>query len=349
MNRILLLLCLPLFFTACKKDPPLTDTFPGERKTFLSGVYVLNAGDADNAGSLTYFDKLTNTVTQNVYQSVNENTSVSGLSSGNISSNFLWFLQENENKITLTDVNFLTETRVFTAFAEPRHVLTESEAEAYLAHGTDITGDSSYISKMDTTGSIETVFTVKKSGNKPLQSGNILYLPNGEINGLDSTLTLINTTADTLIGDSTLLAPNPVEIVEQSSGVIWILCAGFEDAATEDAPGALILLRNRTQDFAIELPPGARNLLISNDKQFLFYISDEKVYRQPVESTNRETEIFIDRNFALMSIDPDEGFLYAAEATEDNQPATIYRYNVTTGEEIFSFPGGINPVDFIFK
>lgn len=349
MNRLFLLFALILFFVACKKDGPLSDAFPGERQTLLSGVYVLNAGDVNNAGSLTYFDKLTNTVSQNVYQIVNENPLAAGLSGGNISDNFLWFLHESENKITLADVNFLTETRILSAFDEPRHLVIENETEIYLAHGTDATGDSSFVTKIDTIGSAETVLTVKKTRNRPLQSGNILYLPNGESDGLDSTLTLINTTADTLLGDSVLLFPNPTEIVEQSAGVIWILCRGLTDTATEDAPGALILLRNRTQDFAITLPPGARNLLISNDKQFLFYISDEKVYRQPVESTNRETEVFIDRNFAIMTIDPEEGFLYAAEATEDGQPATIYRYNANDGSEISSFTGGINPVDFIFK
>ena len=301
-------------------------------------------------GTISYFDKLNGQVSQNIFQTANESNSLNpGLNPSVLMDSVLWISNENENKITLVDPDFMTIRSSFETSFPPRSLIVRNATTAYMTQRDPSISSNDFLTKIDSLGVVDTTFTTAVHDNTPLITGSTLYLPTGTDDGLDSILTLIHINADTIIADSIMPAPNPREIVEQSSNTIWVLCTGRTNATGNPANGALVLLVNRRIDVVISLPPGAKNLAISDDNQYIFYSLAGQVYRQLTDNEIRETTPFIDRDYAFLQIDPDTGDLYGGDAGDGTSKATIYQHNVETGEEKASFECGVQPNGIVFK
>lgn len=348
MNRIKIfftILICSLFFFACKEDP-ISDAFPDERIAFLSGIFVTNTAN----GTISYFDKLNGQVSQNIFQTANNGSILGeGLNPSVLTDTHLWISNQNENRITLVEPDFMTERGTFETPFAPSALITYNESTAYITQRDPTNTSNNFLTKIDSSGVIDTTFATKIHDNRPLIAGSTLYLPTGTENGMDSILTLIHVNADTIIADSIMPAPNPREIVQQSGNTIWVLCTGRTNATGSPANGALVLLVNRRINVVISLPPAARNLAISDDNQYLFYSLSGKVYRQSTDNEIRETTTFIDRNYSFLKIDPDTGDLYGGDIGDGTSNGTIYQHDVETGEEKASFECGVQPNGIVFK
>lgn len=339
-----IILCI-LFLFSCKEDP-ISDAFPDERIAFLSGIFVTNTGN----GTISYYDKLNGQVSQNIFQTANESSTLNaGLNPSILTDTLLWISNENERKIRLAETSFMTEVRSFEFLNPPISLITRNSTTAYITHRDPDNLDNNLLTKINDFGVIDTTFVTKIHNNKPLISGNTLYLPTGTENGIDSILTLIQVIADTIIADSIMPAPNPREVVEQSSNIVWVLCSGRTTATGNPANGALVLLVNRRIDIVISLPPGAKDLVISDDNQYLFYTLSGSVYRQLTNNNIRETTPFIEQNYSFLKIDSNTGDLYGGEAGDGMSNGTIYQHNVETGAEKASFKCGVQPNGIVFK
>ncbi|MGK0364092.1 MAG: sugar lactone lactonase YvrE [Saprospiraceae bacterium] len=348
MNRIKTFLAIffcTLFIFSCKEDP-ISDAFPDERIAFLSGIFVTNSGN----GTISYYDKLNGQVSQNIFQTANEGSPLgAGLNPTVLIDTLLWISNQNENKITLADPDFMTEVRSFETPNPPRSLITLNVSTAYITHRDPSNSSNDFLTKIDDLGVVDMTFTTKVHDNTPLVSSSTLYLPTGTQDGLDSILTLIHVTADTIIADSIMPAPNPTEIVEQSSNSIWVLCAGRVGTIGDPINGALVHLVNRNINVVISLPPGAKSLVISDGDQYLFYSLSGNVYRQSTDNEIRETTPFIERDYSFLMIDPDTGDLYGGDIGDGTSNGTIYQHDVETGEEKVSFECGVQPNGIVFK
>lgn len=348
MNKIKILLTLflcVLFVFSCKEDP-ISDAFPDERIAFLSGIFVTNTGN----GTISYFDKLNGQVSQNIFETANEGITLNvGLNPSVLTDTLFWISNQNDSKIRLVDPNFMTEIRNFDVPNPPISLITRNVSTAYITHRDPNNSSNDFLTKIDEFGLVDTTFATKVHDNRPLISGSSLYLPTGTEDGVDSILTLIHINADTIIADSIMPAPNPREIVEQSTNTVWVLCAGRIGTTGNPINGALVLLVNRRIDVTISLPPGAKNLAISDDNQFLFYSLAGKTYRQLTNNEIRETTVFIDRDYSFLQIDPFTGDLYGGDAGDGISNGTIYQHDVETGEEKASFECGVQPNGIVFK
>ncbi len=343
----LLILLSTLLMFSCKEDP-ISDAFPDERIAFLSGIFVSNTGN----GTLSYFDNLTNQVSQSIFQTINNgNTLNAGLNPPVLTDTHLWISNQNENRIILANPDFMTEVRSFETEFAARSLITRDDSIAYITQRDPANLTNDFLTKIDSSGVVYATFATKVHENTPLvvSSSSTLYLPTGTEDGVDSILTLINITADTIIADSIMPAPNPVEAVQQSGNTIWVLCAGRVGITGNPINGALVLLVSRRIDVVISLPPGAKNLVISDDSQYLFYSLAGKIYRQLTDNSIRETAAFIDRDYAFLKIDPTTGDLYGGDAGDGMSNGTIYQHSAETGEEIASFECSVEPNGIVFK
>ncbi len=339
-----LFICIISFFS-CKEDP-ISDTFPDERIAFLSGIFVTNTGN----GTISYFDKLNEQISQNIYQTANEGSTLNtGLNPSILTDNHVWISNQNENRIILADPDFMTEVASFETPFAPRSLLVRNISTAYITQRDPSITSNDFLTKIDSSGVINTTFATRIHNNRPLIANTTLYLPTGTEDGIDSILTLIHINADTIIADSIMPAPNPREIVQQSGNTIWVLCAGRIGMTGEAINGALVLLINRTIDVVIPIPPGANNLAISDDNQYLFYSLGGRVYRQLTDNEIRETAPFIDRDYTFLTIDPSTGDLYGGYAGDGTANGTIYQHDVETGDEKASFECGVQPNGIVFK
>ena len=336
--------CIVLL-SSCREDP-ISDAFPDERIAFLSGIFVTNTGN----GSISYFDKLNGKISQNIYQTANEGSTLNtGLNPSTLTDSHLWISNQNENKITLVEPDFMTEVRTFETPFAPRSLLIRNASTAYITQRDPSITSNDFLTKIDSSGVVDTTFATLVHDNTPLIANTTLYLPTGTEDGVDSILTLIHINADTIIADSIMPAPNPREIVQQSGNTIWVLCAGRIGMTGNPINGALVLLVNRTIDVVIPLPPAAKNLAISDDNQYLFYSLGGKVYRQLTDNEIRETTPFIDRDYTFLTIDPSTGDLYGGDAGDGMTNGIIYQHDVETGEEKASFECGVQPNGIVFK
>lgn len=348
MNRINILLTIlfcTLFLFSCKEDP-ISDMFPGERIAFLSGIFVTNTGN----GTISYYDKLNGQVSQNIFETANEGRTLGlGLNPSVLVDTLLWISNQNVNRITLVEPDFMTEVQSFEVPNPPHSLITRNISTAYITHRDPSNSSNDFLTKIDSSGVIDTTFSTRVHNNTPLISSSTLYLPTGTEDGIDSILTLIHVTADTIIADSIMPAPNPREIIEQSSNTVWVLCAGRIGTTGNPVNGALVHLISRRIDVVISIPPGAKNLVISDDDQYLFYSLGGNIYRQLTDNEIRETSPFIERDYSFLKIDPDTGDLYGGDAGDGISNGTIYQHDVETGEEKASFECGVQPNGLVFK
>lgn len=333
------IICL---FAACA-DEPLDDLFPGERTTFLSGIFLMET-DETGQGTLAFYDRFEEELRSGIFQEINNSAISTGEFSTLLTTDHLWILSPSDGRITLADPDFLTQSQQF-AVNNPFEFAAADDANTVWLTQKIAGAATGFITKIDSLGFVSASLAVGFNPGQPLISGSTLYCPNGNGEELDSTITIINLSADTVQKQLILPRPNPVSGVS-AAGSLWFLCQGN---AGNNSEGALVTVSNREVDFAIALPAGASSLTASTDGTYLFYVSEGKIFRQPTESINRNTEVFIDKNYDLIYVDSNTNELFAVEINNDNTGATIFRYNVETAAEIGSFTTPNRPNQFLTK
>ena len=342
-NYLLISACL-LLLVACKKDTP------PELGTYRDGAFVINEGAFQSGtGTITFFEKETRGVTQDIYQ--NEN---GGNLLGNIAQSMTlidgkaYILINNASKIEVVTTDEFKSLTTINGIDQPRYMLAMDNAKAYVSSwGAD--GVSGKISVIDlTSNTVQKTIEVGGGPERMVLDGDDLYITKSGGFGRDSLVLVLDTRTDE-ISDTIVVADNPIGVVSQTGAGIWVLSRGHLDFvdATNNTDGELVRIVNKQIVDRFPLSNGVSELVTNQSRSRVYFNMDGKVMKHDFDDLTFENEVFLEQSYYALAVDPFSDNLFCADAKDFASNGEIFVFD-ESGSEIISFEGGIIPSDFVF-
>ncbi len=354
-KNVILLATLFIFsLSACKKDKT-DDNSTTDATPYDSGVFVINEGAyLTGTGTISYYNRNTKKVEQDIYKTVN------GAVLGNIAQSLTVFNDKayivinNDAKVEVVNAATFKSSGTIEGLEYPRYFVGSTTTKGYVSQWGFVSGNIAVINL--STNKIISTIDVKASGpENMLISGDKLFVINSGGYGVDSTISIIDTQADTLLA-VVKVGDNPKGIEQDVNGKLWILCGGIPMwmDSVNYTKGKLVELNADTYTIeqSIEFPSGDYNpsdLVMNSDKNKLYYIYGSGVYAFDITASNISSTALFTGYFYALGYDAKTDYLYAADPIDYTQSGTIYRYKASSGDLVDSFTSGIIPGDFWFE
>lgn len=345
-----------LFYT-CKKDENTT-TGGGGISSVRNGVLIINEGNFGSSdASISYFNINDKTIIDDVFFKANNLPLGDVAQSMVLHNNNLYLVINNSQKIEVVDRNFFKSQGTITGFAGPRFFLAVAPNKAYVSDWFDDNIKVVNLSSFSINGNIPT-------GSGPEQMvmiNNKVYVTNVGGFGNDSTITVINANADTVI--TTLTAGiNPNSVVTDKDGKIWVLCHGsigldFTGGTSDDIGGKLIRINPVTDSVEAEFNfsqfEHPLKLTLNKAKDELYYLSglssyDGWVFKFNITGSSLPAVALVSKTFYGLGIDPVQHNIYGGYSPFFGQKGYMFRYT-NDGTIIDSAKVGVGPNGFFFN
>ncbi len=341
-----LLVLLLITNLACKSN----NTGSGNEVT-LNGVIVLNEGNFGRANaSVTVYNPVDKSVLQNRYENANGDPIGDVLHSVTEIEDRLYLVVNNSNKIEVVDKSSFQNiaTIQIANQASPRQLVQVSDTKAYV---TNLFGAS--VSVIDLESNTEgATIAVGANPEGIVVTGERAYVANSGF-GNGNTISIINTTTNEVVNTLTV-GDNPVSLVKQSNGRVWVVCVGaYGDLSNpdDDTPGRIFVLNGETgsviTNFEVGGHPG--DLVLSETDGVAYLINGSSVMSINMNSFEILNSEFINRSFYALGLSTsDEGqFIWGADAKNFAQAGLAIQYDAN-GVKVDSFATGIIPGSFHF-
>ena len=370
-KKHLLLILLPLLFTACRKDQqPISETVTkvGPADTgALSRMYVLNEGNmGSNKASLDYLDLETGNYHQNIYEQANP-TIVKGLGDvGNdlgVYGSKLFIVVNNSNKIEVVDARTVKHIGQVT-IQNCRNVIFHN-GKAYVSAYLGIVGDpkapNGAVYEIDTaTLQITRKVTVGRQPEEIAIVGEKLYAANSggySPPNYEHTVSVVDLASFTVI-KLIDVGINLEKLKLDAYGDLYVTSRG--DYYT--IPPDLYVIDTKTDSVKKDFKIPVSNLWISGDTAYMYSVAFSYVTGKNTVSysmLNVKTETVLDKKFITdgtdlqikvpygIAVNPVTKEVYVTDAKDYVTPGTLYSFD-TNGKKKWSVTTGDIPGHFTF-
>lgn len=356
-NRILQLLAVcTIFLFSCTEDDGGVDFGSGDQ-----GYYIVNEGAFGNGNtSISFYDKSTGQVTNNVFYTTNGIPLGDQAQSMTIHNDYAYIAVQNSSKIEVVDLDdFSSIVTVNSGIESPRYFVGLDEDKGYVSDwGSD--GVSGTVKVLDLNDFTVTKTIEAGSGtDQMLIVGSNLYVVNAGGWGSDNTLVIIDTETDE-VTQTIELADNPNSLQVDSDGNIWVAASGYtaydwdtyEIIEEESTSGALIKLDGNgtvltTLSFDV-IGSSPSNLSINGTGDMLYYTFAGAVYEMSIAAESLPAEVFISESYYGLAVDPVDGSIIGCEAPDFSSAGNVDIYS-SIGELIETHVVGIGPNSCTFK
>lgn len=328
-----------------------------ERESFTKegrGLFICNEGNFQYGNAtLSYYDPANKRIENEVFIRAN------GYRLGDIAQSMTlhngtgWVVVNNSHVLFAIDpVTFRERGRIIN-LTSPRYIHFLSDHKAYVTQLWDnrifIIDPSSY----RITGHITCPEMSVESGSteQMVQYGDYLYV---SCWSYQNRILKIDTRTDEVVGSLTV-GIQPSSLVLDRNGKLWTLTdGGYEGSPYGYEAPALVKIDAATfsieQLFTLSGADRCSELQITADGSRLYWINDD-IWTMEVEATSLPEQPFIAARNTIyygLTIDPESGELYVADAIDYQQQGIIYRYSAQ-GVLIDEFYAGIIPGAFCWK
>jgi hypothetical protein len=362
LKKYVALAALAAVFTlqSCSDDPEPVK--PGE-----DGFFIVNEGtfNASNT-SISFYDRSTNTVTNNVFAAVN------GLPLGDQSQSMTvingrgYVVVQGSQKIEVIDANtYASIATIAEGLSSPRYLIAVSSTKAYISDWGDGSNGTIKVLDLTTNKITKTIEHVGMGTNKLLKVGSTVYAANAgsTLGDDDNTVTMIDTNTDTITGDPLEVAENPNSLQVDKDANLWVATVGdvvyLPDYSDIDydasTPGSLVKINANKSVAPLKLYvddvtyTGVSHLSISTDASRLYYIYKDAIYSMSTSATTLPTTPFkaADHYYGL-AVDPFDGNIIACKAPNFSSAGSVEIIDAN-GTVKGSFATGIAPNGVAFK
>jgi len=334
-----------MLLSSCKKDDPEIEG------TYSSGVFVINEGAFQTGtGTISFFEKQNRISTPKIFQKENGFNVL-----GNIAQSMTlidgkgYILINNASKIEVVTADNFKSLATIGGIDQARYMTAINNDKAYVsAWGADGTSGKIYVLNLNTNEVVKSI-DIGGGPEKMLQNGDELYITKSGGFARDSIVLVLNITTDE-ITDTIVVGDNPIGIVKDLNNDIWVLCRGHNDFANplNNTNGELIKLQNTEVQNRFTLSNGAGELVRDNNGISLYFTMDGKVIKHDFDDLVFENEVFIEKGFYALAVDPNTDNLYCADAKDFASNGEVFVYG-QDGDQIVMFEVGIAPSDFAFN
>ncbi|MCA1755857.1 MAG: hypothetical protein LC649_00125 [Bacteroidales bacterium] len=324
-----------------------TDKSPEQQSPGLfsgDGFFIGNEGNFRSGnGSLSFYSYDSIHVYNNLFSVVNGRPAGDVLNYIAIHGDHLFMVVNNSGKVEVTDAGTLESEASVTGLLSPRNIAFISDTKAYIS---SLYSDS--VTIFNPEGFIiEGYINIGRTSEYITVKGNRAWISNWS---MGNTITVIDTEND-LVDGVIVVASEPGRIVEDSDGMLWVLCSGgymnTEYPALYRIDPALMSVDVELRFENILSSPS--ELMINKTGDRLFFLNGD-IFSMGTEDIRLPDDPIIescDRNFYRLGYDAHRDIIYATDAVDYMQKGHVYGYN-QAGDEVISFEAGIIPGSFAF-
>ncbi len=351
--RMIFGLCFLLLVAACGGDDEMMSE--KEITEFPEGIFVVNRGNDDVAnGTISFYQRECEQVVDNIYLKANLSPQL-----GNDLRDMVFIgaegfvLSNNSNRLTIVNADDFTFIASIEGFENPQNLLVVNPNKIYVSQwGADGLTGSIEVIDVQSRSIIASIPTPGGPG-KMISQGPAVFVANSGGFAPDSLLSKIDATSDLFL-KTIQVGVNPVDLVEDQEGGIWTLCGGvlvnFQNPmGPENTPGRLVRVSNDRAELAFPLTAGARNLVINNTGDQLYFVNNNWTYQHGIRQTSLSQVPFLDLSFNGYAVDPQSGLLLAANALDFKKRGEIVLFDLNTATSVDTFAAGIIPTTFSFR
>ncbi len=345
MNKVLLFIICCLAFTACNKD----DTpAPIPNSPFSEGVLVLNEGAfGSGTGTVQFYHYTNKTISGDLFFQTNNRPL------GNIAQSILkvgneyWITVNNAEKIEITDANLKSVSTIGNVNL-PDHFCYPGFDKVYVTEWKSFISTGNLIVINRNSKSVLKRISVGELPSKMLYSGNQLFV----VNSGDSTISVINAQADTLVRKITV-GDRPNGIEKDAAGRIWVLCGGKLSFTGTETNGSLVRLNTGIDnvDFRYSFPLNTdhpENLVLNPAGDVLLFSLNKLIYSMPIQSTVPGSTN-VSANIYKMKVDKGRNRLYVTDAGNFSSPGKVYMYSLPGLSLVDSVNAGVIPREILVE
>ena len=319
-----------------------------------SGLFITNEGNFQYGNaSLSYYDPATCEVENEVFYRAN------GFKLGDVAQSMVirdgigWVVVNNSHVIFAIDINTFKEVGRITGFTSPRYIHFLSDEKAYVtqiwAYRIFIINPTTY----EITGYIECPDMDMESGSteQMVQYGKYVYV---NCWSYQNRILKIDTETDKVVDELTI-GIQPTSLVMDKYNKMWTITDGGYEGSPYgyEAPS---LYRIDTETFTVEkqfkfkLGDWPSEVQLNGTRDTLYWINND-IWRMPVEADRVPVRPFLefrDTKYYGLTVNPNNGEVYVADAIDYQQQGIVYRYS-PQGKLIDEFYVGIIPGAFCWK
>lgn len=319
-----------------------------------NGLFILCEGNFQYGNStLSFYDPSENSVQNEIFFRANGMKLGDVAQSMTIYNNKGWIVVNNSHVIFAIDLDTFREIGRIENLTSPRYIHFISDEKAYV---TQIWDNRIYIVNPKTfkiTGFIQVPGMSVESGSteQMVQFGKYVYC---SCWSYQNRIIKIDTETDEIV-DELIVGIQPNSLVMDNQNRLWTLTdGGYEGSPYGYEPPALYCIDPETfsilKVFYFKTGNQLSELQLNGDKDKLYWIN-EGIWEMDINSSSLPVKPFIpyrDTKFYGLTINPENGEVYVADAIDYSQQGIIYRYS-SEGDLLDQFYVGVTPGAFCWK
>ena len=346
-----IILILLVFLTSCMKwEYAIQEDFTLPEKV----LFVMNEGNFQYGNAtLTYYDPLLQTAENEVFLRSNGMKLGDVAQSMTIRGNVAWLVVNNSHVVFAINTTTLKEVGRIVNLTSPRYMHFISDEKAYI---TQIWDNRIFIvnpKRYAITGYIQVPNMTMESGSTEqiVQKGKYVYI---NCWSYQNRIIKIDTETDQIVGELTI-GIQPTSLVLDANGKLWTVTdGGYEGSPYGYEAPALYRINPEEmtveQRFDFEFGQSPSEIQVNGDATKIYWINDD-IWEMDINATTLPSKPFLPSKGTLyygLTVSPENGDVYVADAIDYVQQGKIYRYSAT-GEYIDEFYAGIIPGAFCWK
>lgn len=337
------LLSVALFFASCKKDDNTTDALVPD-----GSVLILNQGQFTHGNAtVTLYNPVTDSTTQNLFQSVNSRPLGDVAQSMMVSNGKGYIVVNNSSKIEVVDMNSFQSAGTITGVVSPRYILPVGNNKAYVS---DLYSGLIYIVDLSSNAVVDSIVLAGETEQMELINNKVYAL---NIHNSDSTWVVEIDPGNKAITNSTFLTLHSgAGMVKGSDNQLWVMCTPFIDST--QFPG-LVKVDPSTHAVTQTLTYSSSqydfsSLTVSTDGNSIYFLNDG-LFKMDINATTLPSSPYIsDSHYTYgLGIDKNNEKAYLAAPIDYIQNGKVYVYNLNTKALVDSISTGVVPGFFVFK
>ena len=346
-------------FAACSSDEPENGgEKPGTDPSVpATSLFVINEGAfMQSNGSLSLYNTKTSTISNDIFREAN------GFGPGDVvqsmtidpANPYAWLVVNNSQVIFAIDPDTFEERgRIAGDIVSPRQMLFINESKAYVSQF--YTDDIAVVNPktFSITGHIKYPIAEDASAStgEMVRVDEYVYVccPN-----YNNAVLKVDTATDKVV-DVCYPGIQPAHIVKDAYHHLWVLCDGGYDGSPYgyEAPKLVLISTidfEVKQEYTMNLGDYVSALAIDGTGERLYWINGG-VYTMTIDSPSLPDQPYIkaDGYFYGITVDPDNGEIYVADAVDFSQPGRLLRYSKNGQELLSTVTTGVCPHAFCWK
>lgn len=298
-----------------------------------SGLFITNEGNFQYSNAtLSYYDPATCEVENEVFYRAN------GFKLGDVAQSMVirdgigWIVVNNSHVIFAIDINTFKEVGRITGFTSPRYIHFLSDEKAYVTQIWDyrifIINPKTY----EITGYIECPDMDMESGSteQMVQYGKYVYV---NCWSYQNRILKIDTETDKVVDELTI-GIQPTSLVMDKYNKMWTITdGGYEGSPYGYEAPSLYRIDAETftveKQFKFKLGDWPSEVQLNGTRDTLYWINND-IWRMPVEADRVPVRPFLefrDTKYYGLTVNPNNGEVYVADAIDYQQQGIVYRYS----------------------